>query len=348
MVVEAQETIVLKGGVSNTPVNPDLNFRLRLDIAGANIRIQDKLITDKETGRFYVDRESGLDMDFEIVKTDDNRPNDSTITIWNLSNDTYELISSKADAVELYAAWSNDEYALMFRGYPYKALKKGKDTILTANQGFLKQDANAGRRGQNDIETVLTMLDGKAQYEEAFMNKTYYGTVSTKLILKDCIETFGIPIGTMAELEHKDIMGMQYREKSVKVLNGLADLLGFKWQITNGIFNLYTEKEPEKHYGIVLNSSNSSTPERQNDKFKVTSKTIQKANKKKGIKGVKETSVEKIYNGYMIKTKLLPWLNPGTYCLCDFGILQGVKKIYKVRHRGNNYGTVAETEVYVV
>lgn len=340
---------VLKTGISYTPVNPDLNFRLRLDIAGANIRIEDKLKTDEETGRFYVDRESGLDMDFDIVKTDDNIPNESTITIWNLSNDTYELIGQKADAIDLYAAWSNDEYALMFRGYPWKVLKKGKDTILTANQGFLKQDANAGRRGQNDIETVLTMIDGKAEYEEAFMNKTYYGIVSTELILKDCIETFGIPIGTIAELEHKEIMGMMYRKKTVEVLNGLAELLGFKWQITNGVFNLYTDEMPEQPYGIVLNSNNSSTPERQNDKFKVTSKTIQKANKKKGIKGVKKTSVEKIYNGYMIKTRLLPFLNPGTYCQCDFGkILQGVKKIYKVRHRGNNYGTVAETEVYVV
>lgn len=349
MVVEAQETLVLKGGVSATPVNPDLNFRLRLDIAGANIRIQDKLITDEETERFYVDRESGLDMDFEIVKTDDNRPNESTITIWNLSQYTYELIASKADACELFAAWSKDEYALMFRGYPFKALKKAKGTVLTANQGFLKQDANAGRRGQNDIPTILTMLDGRAQYEDAFMNKTYYGIVSTELILKDCIETFGIPIGTIAELEHKDIMGMQYRKKSVEVMNGLAQLLDFKWQITNGVFNLYTDKEPEKPYGIVLNGNNSSTPERQNDKFKVTSKTIQKANKKKGIKGIKKTSVEKIYNGFMIKTRLLPFLNPGTYCQCDFGkILQGVKKIYKVIHRGNNYGTVAETEVYVV
>lgn len=95
---------VLKTGISYTPVNPDLNFRLRLDIAGANIRIEDKLKTDEETGRFYVDRESGLDMDFDIVKTDDNIPNESTITIWNLSNDTYELIGQKADAIDLYAA----------------------------------------------------------------------------------------------------------------------------------------------------------------------------------------------------------------------------------------------------
>ena len=67
MAIDSQQTMVLKTGISATPVNPDLNFRLRLDIGGANIRIQDKLITDEETGRFYVDRESGLDMDFEVI-----------------------------------------------------------------------------------------------------------------------------------------------------------------------------------------------------------------------------------------------------------------------------------------
>lgn len=338
MVVEAEETLVLKTGVAVSSVNPDLNFRLRLDIGGANIRIADNLKEDKETVRFWVDRESGLDMDFDIVKTDDGAPNESTITIWNLSENTYTNIMNNADAFELYAAWSNDEYALMFRGYPLKALKKAKGTILTSNQGFLKQDANAGRRGQNDLETVITLIDGLAEYKDARMDKTYYGTVSTETILKDCVETFGIPVGTIAEINHKDIMGRQYREKSVNVLNGLARLLGFKWKIINGMFYIFTQEEPEEVYGITLNSDNSSTPERQNDKFTT-----------KKNKETKQTSIEKTYNGYMIKTRLLPFLNPGTWAFCDFGTrLQGTKYIYKVRHRGNNYGTVAETEIYCV
>ena len=349
MVVEAEETLVLKTGVAVSSVNPDLNFRLRLDIGGANIRIADNLKEDKETGRFWVDRESGLDMDFDIAKTDDGAPNESTITIWNLSENTYTNIMNNADAFELYAAWSNDEYALMFRGYPLKALKKAKGTILTSNQGFLKQDANAGRRGQNDLETVITLIDGLSEYKDSRMDKTYYGTVSTETILKDCIETFGIPVGTIADIKHKDIMGRQYREKSVNVLNGLAQLLGFKWKIINGMFYIFTQEEPEEVYGITLNSDNSSTPERQNDNFRTKTKTIQKANKKKGIAGIKETEIIKTYNGYMIKTRLLPFLNPGTWAFCDFGTrLQGTKYIYKVRHRGNNYGTVAETEIYCV
>lgn len=347
------ENIVIKTGVAKSLINPDLNFRLRLDIGGANIRIADKLITNEETGQFYVDRESGLDMDFEIVKSLDKTPNESRITIWNLSDSTYKKIADEADAFELYGAWSNDEYALMFRGYPQKAVKKAKGTILTTNKGFLKQDANASRRGQNDIETVLTLLDGKFEYEDAFLSKTYYDPerqgISTELLLKDCIETLGVPIGTMAEIKHIKLMGgMTYRDKTVKILKNLEQQLNFKSAIINGIFYTFTDGIPEQPYGIKLNSGNSSTPERQNDKFITKTKTIVRANKKKGVEGVKQTNVVKTENGFKIETKLLPFLNPGITCYCDFGdILTGNKSIYKVKHIGNNYGTNARTEVYV-
>ena len=346
--VADSENIVLKTGISKSPINPDLNFRLRLDIAGANIRIADKIITNEATGQFYVDRESGLDMDFDIVKVFNKQWNESRITIWNLSDSTYSEIANKSTAFELYGAWSNDEYALMFRGYPKKFLKQGKTTILTANKGFLKQDANADRRGQNDIPTILTLVDGKISYEDATINKEYKNGVSTEVILKDCIESLGVPIGTMAEIEHITKKNYTARGKTVNVLNHLASMLDFNWCVTNDVFYLFTDEVPAQPYGILLNSGNSSTPERQNDKFKVKTTTIQRANKKKGIAGKKQVSVQKIDNGYMIRTELLPFLNPGVFCGCDFGeLLQGTKFIYKVRHRGNNYGTVATTEVYV-
>lgn len=334
MVVEAEQTMVLKGGVSATPVNPDLNFRLRLDIAGANIRIQDKLITDEETGRFYVDRESGLDIDFEIVKTDDNIPNESTITIWNLSDSTYQNIVQNGTAVELYAAWSNDEYALMFRGYPLSTVKKSKSSTQTSSQGFLKQDYNAGRKGQNDIPTVLSLVDGKAQYEAATINKTYKNSISTEVIIKDLIESFGVPVGVIDEIEHQTLDSYIAYGKTAKEMNYFAKRLGFKWSITNGVFYLYNGKTPQNLYGIKLNGDNSGTPERQNEQFKVTNL---------------KTGKTEIKNAYMISTKLMPFLNPMTYCECNFGqSLQGVKYIYKVRHKGNNYGTSAESGVYIV
>ena len=80
--------------VTNSPyVTQDMNFRLRLDIGGANLRIQDKII--ESNGQWYVDPESGLDIDFDIVKTWDKTPNKSTIVIYNLNNETYNKINEE-------------------------------------------------------------------------------------------------------------------------------------------------------------------------------------------------------------------------------------------------------------
>lgn len=341
------KTILTATASRNNLISQDLNFRLRLDIGGANLRIEDKII--ESNGQWYVNPESGLDMDFDIVKSWDKTPNKSTITIYNLNSETYNKINEEAEAFELYGAHSNDEYALMFRGYPDIQLKRAKKTLITSNEGFMKQDYRASFRGQNDIPTILTLIDGKTSYQDGTINKVYYGEVSCELIFNDVIESMGLLRGNVAEnITFKKIKNYSARGKSTEIMDYLANINGFKWTVMNGLFEAYTGIAPEQPYGIVLDGYNSSTPERQEDKFKTKSETLQKKNKKKGIEGKTKVTIEKIEKGYMIETKLLPFLNPGVFALCDFDILQGIKFIYKVQHQGNNYGVNCSTKIWVV
>lgn len=328
-------------------VKQDLNFRLRLDIAGANLRIEDKII--ESNGQWYVDPESGLDIDFNITKTWDKTPNESIITVYNLNSETYNKIYEEATAFELYGAESNNEFALMFRGYPDKQLKSAKKTLITSNQGFMKQDYKASFLGQNDIPTVIRLLDGKTSYEDATINKVYYGDVSSQLIFNDVIESMGIIKGNIAkDITFKTLKNYSARGKSVAIMNYLAQINGFKWTIMNGVYEAYTGKPPEQPYGILLDGFNSSTPEKQDDKFKTKNTVLQKKNKKKGIKGKTKTEIIKTETGYMIETQLLPFLNPGLFAYCDYDILKGTKFIYKVQHVGNNYGVNCSTKIWVV
>lgn len=324
----------------------DLNFRLRLDISGANLRIEDKLI--QSGGAWYVDPESGLDIDFDIKKNW-NEANESIITIYNLNSDTYNKIRDNANAFELYGAFSNDEYALMFRGYPDKQLKRSQRTLLTSNEGFMKQDYRAGFSGQNDVPTVIKLIDGKINYEDATINKVYYGEVSSELVFNDVIESMGVFKGNIAnDIQFKNIKNYSARGKATTIMNYLAAINGFKWNIVNGYFEAYTGNPSGQTYGILLDGFNSSTPERQEDKFKTITTVLQKQNKKKGVEGQSKITVEKTSQGYMIETKLLPFINPGLTAYCDFDILQGSMFIYKVQHVGNNYGVNGTTKLWVV
>lgn len=333
---------ILKANLVNEAfIKRDLNFRLRLDIAGANLRIEDKII--ESNGLWYVDPESGLDIDFDIVKSArTSEINETTLTIYNLNSETYNKIREEATAFELYGAHSNNEFALMSRGYPDLQLKRAKKTLITSNEGFMKQDYRASFRGQSDLPTVIKLLDGKTNYLDATINKPYYGEISSQLIFDDVIESMGVIRGNIAEdIVFKPLKNYSARGKSATIMNYLAELNGFQWKIMNGIFEAYTGNKPPQPYGILLDGFNSSTPERQDDKFK-TQSTLKGKNKKNGV-----LKVEKIDNGYMVETELLPFVNPGLFALCDFDILKGTCYIYKVHHKGNNYGVNCSSKLYM-
>lgn len=332
--------------------SPIMDFRLKLEIELKNSTDETKGIIIEDV---YGDPTKGLDMSAHIVKTDDNKPNASTLKIYNLSTEIYNLIYEQANAFRLSCArGEGDEYVPFYTGFPIRALKVAKETVLTSNQGFMAQDANAGRAGQNDLETTITLMN----YGVATLYKSYQTEVSANLVLDDCMKALGLPKGNIDNVIQERLNGVYYRAGHTirglvaDELTRIGNQVGFKWNTNDMKLNLYDQYRNDiKTYGIKLTPNNSATPERQNDKFKVRTKIIQKANKKKGIKGVKESTIEKTNQGFKIKTQLLPHLVVGSTCfLEDFGIsgADGSKYIYKIEHTVNNTGLDAFTEVYCV
>jgi len=334
-----------------THINPVMDFRLKLEI---DLKDQKEGITIEDV---YGDLTKGLDMSFSIVKSYENIPQTSKITIYNLSSDIYNLIYEKADAFRLSCArGENDEYISFYIGYPIKATKVGKETVLTSNKGFMAQDANAGRSGQNDLETVITLMN----YGFAQLYKSYQSDVTAEFIINDCVDALGLSKGNidnnvLETLKNTKISkGYSIRGDVSKTLDVLGKRFGFNWNTNDMQLNIYDKNRSDiKTYGILLTPHNSSTPERQDDKFKSRVKTIQKASKKKGIKGVKSVEIDRISQGFKIKTQLLPHLQCGATCRLGkdddkFGIAdaEGDKYIYRIHHIGNNYGADCYTEIY--
>lgn len=333
-------------------INPVMDFRLKLEIELKTKGEEAKGIVISDT---YADLSKGLDMEANIVKSYTNEPTASVIKIYNLSTETYNLIYEKANAFRLSCArGENAEYVPFYVGYPIKTVKASKQTILTSNEGFMKQDANAGRSGQNDLETKITLMN----YGFARLYKSYQTNVSAKLVLQDCIDAIGMPKGNIDKNVQEKInntnfnAGFTIRGDVQKTLNLLGNLCEFNWNTNDMKFNIYSRNRDDvKTYGIVLTPYNSSTPERQNDIFKTRTKNIQKASKKKNIKGAKATTIEKLSQGFAIKTQLLPFLQCGSTCLLrDFGIsgAEGAKYVYKIEHAVNNTGLEAYSIIYCV
>lgn len=325
------------------------DFRLKLEI---ELKDQKEGIVIEDV---YGDNTQGLDINFDINKSYKNEPDESTITIYNLSTDIYNLILHKANAFRLSCARGKDDsYVPFYIGFPMRSIKVAKDTVLTSNGGFMAQDANAGRAGQNDLETKITLRN----YGFAKLNKCYQTEVSPELVIQDCIDVLGLPKGNIDENIKENLKNVKLRAGYTArgevqlTLNDLGSRFGFNWNTNDMQLNIYDKTlKNRKTYGIKLTPDNSSTPERQDDKFSARTKTIQRANKKKGIKGVRATTITKAEQGFKIKTELLPHLMIGSTCLLEgFGMddADGDKYIYKLHLKGSNTGTGAYSEIYCV
>lgn len=307
---------------TNKPVKKSLDFRLRLDIQA-----------DKNKGFFSIwkwtsttnsltiqdsldNSENGLDMDFEIERTNGEEPSLATITIWNLSSSTFNQISSKANAFELYYAEGSSDWSLLFRGTPYFATQEGAKGGNNKSRGFLNKDDAKG--GENDVATVLVLIDSLHAFETATISKSYQGTISIGSIIKDCATAMGVVLGD-EPLSYGFINNYVARGTCNKVLNELCGKIGCKHVIENGVLHLFDGKKP-KISGYLFDENNSTRPQPELD----DDETL-----------------------YHFETKLLPSMRAGQYCKCDFDTLTGTREIVKVLTTGNNYGTAGQTEIWV-
>ena len=335
--------------MANSPI---LDFRLKLEIELKDRSGDRKGITIADV---YGDPTKGLDMSAHIVKTDDNKPNASTLTIYNLSTDIYNLIYEQANAFRLSCArGENAEYVPFYTGFPVRSLKTAKGTVQTSNKGFMAQDANAGRAGQNDLETVITLMN----YGIAKLYKSYQTEVSANLVLQDCMNALGLPKGNIDTNIQERLDNVFYRAGFTirgnvsDTLNLIGNQCGFKWNTNDMKLNIYDKYRADiKTYGIKLTPKNSATPERLDDKFKAREKSIQNVTVTKEITGIKGEIPNKTMQGFKIQTGLAPHLQCGsTAVLEDFNITgaEGNKYIYRIEHTVNNTGLDAYTDIYCV
>ena len=226
-----------------------LDFHIMLQIAGADVQIQD------------------LDIDIDVYKNNKSETNKSTVTIWNLNDITYQRILEKTYAVDVYTWFGNDEPSLLFRGYvdKEKTAKRNspKGRINTA-KGFLESPIKQDVKGAFDIPTIIELEDGKLAYDSAKINKNYRQKVSSTQILRDCIDAMNIGIAKFSD----KLPATEYNTyKAVGsphvVMQKICKSLNIRFCIVNGLIQVIAPDEKfDGEFAILLNPENSMRPER--------------------------------------------------------------------------------------
>lgn len=286
-----------------------IKTKIRLEIVGADTIIED------------------ADIELEIKKTNEAKPNYCTCTVYNMSDDTYNKIKSKANYVNCYADVNGNGYNLIFAGdlrnlkKPKKARKRKKSkhprkstskSKATSTPKYFEPPIRIEDDGP-DIKTIIELQDGlKTTFLNFPYSISYQGSISSNIILKDAIYTLQSGNSAIGQYDTPNEIiypnGFSYCGPIFNLISKLCARGGCRCSIQNGVLSVIRLGGKNLDYIIELNSSNCPRPEEDTNL---------------------ETNVD---------APVLPTLNPDNLILLNFKTINGIKKVYKLETKIDNYG----------
>lgn len=171
-----------------------------------------------------------LNLSFNCFLTKDSEPNDGECTIYNLSETSRNKIS-EGDKVELFAGYD------------------GKYKLISVGDISNVQNRNPATEWQTRIEWG----DGKKQYLEATISKSYKEGVSLKDILNDLTNSLDYSVkGVIDELKEKINGGLSINGKTKDILNKITKDYGLEWSIQDEEVTVIKKGAPIDNEAIVI------------------------------------------------------------------------------------------------
>lgn len=252
---------------------------------------------------------------FEVTKSINSRENIARIEIWNLANETRELITASDSLVRLFAGYADN---------------KG---LIEISQG----DITNVRHNRNKTDTVsqIYIEDGNKTLRLNPVSFTFKGEVSLKNILSKLTEQSGIVFRLVGISSNASVVsGYAAMGGLDLVLDNLALVFGFSWSMQGGIILLRGNEEvsdtevmllsPET--GLILN------PE--------------------AVKQVSEKLVDSNEplppNIYALQSLLQPHLQVNDLIAVKSQDLNGTFRINKISHTGDTRGNDWYSNIEVI
>lgn len=230
------------------------------------IRVEDRVAyTWKSDGR-----RDTIGISFNIVKTNVGQPNESTIVLSNVSEQTKESLMT----------WCNFKlYVSLFVGYENKPL-----TLLA--QGTLIK-LWPEKNGVSNTFT-LYLLDGMPAIGSSHIEKTFPPNYPLAFAVEDVAKSFAPDIDTDKSSIWVNgklpARGYTASGKASTVLDALARAYAFTWTIQNGVFYAYTDKQKEILWYLQSSKSIHEISLKERNLFKATPQLGEKYMQQVGMK----------------------------------------------------------------
>ena len=269
---------------------------------------------------------SELRIQFDIEKTAKKNPNKSSIKIYNLVKSTREELEKPDTRCLLYAGYKDGDGALL--------LFSGSVTFAWSKFEL------------PDIVTELELGDGAAEIRDTTISVGYGKNVKSTQILNDVAKKMGVALTLPSDApERAWENGLSYYGSARTLLDKVTKGTGLEWSIQNGNLQVIKAGMVTTRQGIVLSSDSGliGSPERERKAKEGTAEVKDSKKKKQTVK-----TAAKHYDGWSVKTLLLPQLNPGDRVKLESRDVNGVFRIQEIKHSGDSHGGDWQSEMKLI
>lgn len=190
---------------------------------------------------------TGLDIEFNVVKSKRSEPNKAKIGIYNLSPSRRSAIESGRNLrIELHAGYADPGAFLLFRG-----------DVRTASTPKVSVD-----RDGTDYVTTIEAEDSGQSILQRRVSRSFPPGVQVVTVLIACIDALGIGRGNVTDFANQGLEGAGRTFPEGCTLSGWAfaettnivKSMGCTWSIQNGVFQGQVRGRPLQTSAVELSA----------------------------------------------------------------------------------------------
>jgi hypothetical protein len=269
---------------------------------------------------------------FDIVKTAKKNPNKSRIQIWNLQKSTRQMCEKPDTRCLLYAGYKDQDGPIL--------IFSGGITVA-----WSKYDLP-------DIVTEFELADGGQEIRDTTISVGYEKNIKSSQVLADASKKMGLPLNMPSNiLDRVWQNGLSFFGPARTLMDKVTKASGQEWSIQNGTVQVIETGMVTTRQGIVISSDSGmiGSPERERSAYE-GNKTEPKKKPTKKSKKAKAGPNDplKEFDGWKVKTLLLPQLNPGDRVQLDTRDVKGIFRCDYIQHKGDSHDGDWESELKVV
>lgn len=168
---------------------------------------------------------------FNVEKSDSASPNNTTLQIWNLSDESIAVLEQEYCIVELHAGYEGS-LSLIFVGEV--------EDVITNMDGA-------------DRLTEVTIVDGMKSIQESNISISLKGKVPSSKVYTLAASKMSLPLKRQTGLKYVTYpFGYSFVGKVSDMLDKLAAANNHAWSIQNGILQIVNKGEGIEHTGFLL------------------------------------------------------------------------------------------------